>query len=103
MGAGLVSLQARLVVLEYPKRGTRRMHRARLPTCFLSSFALSPHMKHQFVQYSTLLDVNVYSFVTLQFLVVGAHPSHTPHHKLGEPLQGKNMLQIWAVNLTPSK
>lgn len=46
MGAGLVSPQARLVVLEYPKRGTPRMHRACLRTCFLSSFALNPHMKH---------------------------------------------------------
>lgn len=89
MGAGLVSLQARLLVLEYPKRGTLRMHRARLPTCFLSSFALSPHMKHQFVQYSTLLDVNVYSFVTLQFLVVGVHPSHTHTISLVNLYKGK--------------
>ncbi|KAG0585438.1 hypothetical protein KC19_2G011500 [Ceratodon purpureus] len=41
--------------------------------------------------------------VRSEFLVVGAHPKQSPHHRLGEPLRGKGLLQIWAINLMPEK
>nr|XP_024357729.1 general transcription factor 3C polypeptide 2-like isoform X2 [Physcomitrium patens] len=38
-----------------------------------------------------------------EFLVVGAHPRQSPHHRLGESLHGKGLLQIWAIDLRPGK
>ena len=35
--------------------------------------------------------------------MVGAHARQSPHHRLGEPLRGKGLLQIWAINLVPGK
>lgn len=39
----------------------------------------------------------------VQFLLIGAHPGQSPHHRLGEPIRGKGLLQIWAINLMPGK
>jgi hypothetical protein len=43
------------------------------------------------------------NLVKPQFLVVGAHPRQSSHHRLGEPLRGKGLLQIWAINLMPGR
>ncbi|MCO5601243.1 hypothetical protein L7F22_055362 [Adiantum nelumboides] len=36
---------------------------------------------------------------TREFLAVGAHPHDSPTHRLGEQVQGKGLIQLWAFDL----